>query len=158
MRTRRQVILHLIEFERFSLNICYVEGYYFHNRGFSVFVGNVRGNTFSRNHTTLDPDEEQFWKFSWHEMAVYDLSAIIDYILTKTKQDKIIYVGHSQGSTILLALLSERPEYNQKISSAHLMATTAIIRHYNPILNLILPNLDDIQVCLIFPFFCVNTI
>lgn len=72
-------------------------GYYFYNRGFDIWLANVRGNTFSRNHTTLDPDGAEFWKFSWHEIGIHDLPAIIDYILAQTKQDKLYYIGHSQG-------------------------------------------------------------
>lgn len=33
-------------------------------------------------------------------MAKYDLPATIDFILKKTGQDKLHYVGHSQGTTI----------------------------------------------------------
>lgn len=37
---------------------------------------------------------------SFDEMAKYDLPATIDFILKKTGQDKLHYVGHSQGTTI----------------------------------------------------------
>lgn len=33
-------------------------------------------------------------------MAKYDLPATIDFIVQKTGQEKIHYVGHSQGTTI----------------------------------------------------------
>lgn len=33
-------------------------------------------------------------------MAKYDLPATIDFILKKTGQEKLHYVGHSQGTTI----------------------------------------------------------
>lgn len=83
-----------------------------------IRMGNARGNTLSRNHTTLNPNEVDFWKFSWHEMGVYDLPALIDFILARTGQEQLIYAGHSQGGTSLFVLLSERREYNKKISSA----------------------------------------
>lgn len=121
-------------------------GYFFNQRGFDVWIGNARGNVFSRNHTTLDPEKREFWQFSWHEVGVYDLAAMVDYILKKTKLDKLIYVGHSQGATSILVLLSERPEYNEKFSSVHVMGTSAIMQHFNPGIGLILSSLDNIQV------------
>lgn len=38
--------------------------------------------------------------FSFHEMAMEDLPAIIYFILAKTRQKQLFYVGYSQGSTI----------------------------------------------------------
>lgn len=68
-------------------------------------MGNARGNTFSRNHTIVNPDDVKFWKFSWHEIGIYDLPAMIDYILNRTHQQQLIYTGYSQGGTAMLVLL-----------------------------------------------------
>lgn len=62
---------------------------------------------------------------------------------------------HLLGTSILV-LLSERPEYNKKIVSAHLMAPSAFIKHYNPILNLVLANLENIKVFFKIQFFFVR--
>ena len=37
---------------------------------------------------------------SFHEMAMYDLPAMINFVLRKTGQKQIYYVGYSQGATI----------------------------------------------------------
>lgn len=37
---------------------------------------------------------------SFHEMAMYDLPAAIDFVLQKTGQKQLHYVGYSQGCTI----------------------------------------------------------
>lgn len=41
-----------------------------------------------------------FLDYSYDEMANYDLSASINFVLNKTGQDQVYYVGHSQGTTI----------------------------------------------------------
>ena len=69
--------------------------------GYDVWLGNSRGNTYSRSHVSLDPDhnEKKFWDFSWYEMGAYDLPAVIDEIQTQTGGQKVAYIGHSQGTT-----------------------------------------------------------
>lgn len=58
-------------------------------------------------------------------MGYYDLPSIIDYVLNETCSSNIHYIAHSQGTTSFLVLMSSRPEYNQKIMQAHLMAPPA---------------------------------
>lgn len=48
-------------------------------------------------------------------MAEFDLPAMIDYVLKETGQKKLFYIGHSQGTSAAFALLSESPEYNEKV-------------------------------------------
>lgn len=59
---------------------------------------------------------------SWHEIGIYDLPAMMDYVLKKTNANKLHYIGHSQGWTTIMALLSTKPEWNSKIMSAHGLA------------------------------------
>lgn len=48
-------------------------------------------------------------------MSVKDLPAFIDYIINYTGHKKLNYIGHSQGTTMFFVLMSELPEYNEKI-------------------------------------------
>ena len=41
--------------------------------GYDVWLGNQRGNKYSRQHKYLNPDvDEAYWKFSWTEMGDLD--------------------------------------------------------------------------------------
>lgn len=97
--------------------------------GYDVWLGNFRGNTYSRRHATISPESPSFWQFSWHEMGVKDLPEMIDYVLQQTSQRQLDYIGHSQGTTTFLVMTSTKPEYNIKIRSAHLMAPLAFMSH-----------------------------
>lgn len=85
--------------------------------GYDVWMGNARGNTWSRKHRDYDPNKflSKFWDFSWHEIGIYDLPAMIDHITETTKTERIFYVAHSQGATAFYVMTSEKPEYNDKI-------------------------------------------
>lgn len=56
------------------------------NAGYDVWLGNGRGSTYARAHTTLKTSDNAFWDFSWHEMGLEDLPALVDYIY-KVKGD-----------------------------------------------------------------------
>ncbi|GFT46195.1 gastric triacylglycerol lipase [Nephila pilipes] len=84
--------------------------------GYDVWLGNIRGNTYSRRHVKYSPNSKEFWEFSFDEMAKYDLPAMIDLALNISGQTQLYYIGHSQGTTAAFALLSESPEYNKKVS------------------------------------------
>ncbi|XP_043525855.1 lipase 1-like isoform X2 [Frieseomelitta varia] len=85
------------------------------NAGYDVWLGNNRGNTYSRNHILMLPQSRHFWNFSYHELGIYDVPATIDYILDQTNYEQLFYIGHSQGTTQFWVAMSQRPDYNAKI-------------------------------------------
>uniref|UniRef100_A0A182PJJ9 Lipase n=1 Tax=Anopheles epiroticus TaxID=199890 RepID=A0A182PJJ9_9DIPT len=97
--------------------------------GYDVWLGNVRGNTFSKEHTKLDTKSREYWRFSFHEIGLYDLPAMVDYIRANTSSEVLHYVSHSQGGAVFLIMASLRPAYNRKFASVHLMAPAALIHH-----------------------------
>ncbi|KAJ8953102.1 hypothetical protein NQ318_013446 [Aromia moschata] len=110
------------------------------DEGYDVWIGNARGNSLSRNHTSLDPelDKAQFWKFDWHEIGTTDIPAMIDYVLEQTGVEGIYYAGHSQGTTSFYVMTSMRPEYNDKIITQVSLAPIAFMNHMtSPLLKLI---------------------
>jgi pimeloyl-ACP methyl ester carboxylesterase len=84
--------------------------------GFDVWMGNNRGTQFSRTHAKLDEKHPDFWKFSWHEMGVYDFPAMIQYVIHYTQVSSLSYVGHSQGTTQAFVALSTHPELQKYVN------------------------------------------
>ncbi|KAI8435541.1 hypothetical protein MSG28_003837 [Choristoneura fumiferana] len=91
--------------------------------GYDVWMPNIRGNKYSREHSWLKTDSKSYWNFSWHDVALYDVPAVIDYIMNvKADGNKITYIGHSMGTTILFAMLTLRPEYNNILKAGFALA------------------------------------
>lgn len=99
------------------------------DEGYDVWLGNARGNIYSKNHTRFKTTTEKFWSFSWHEIGVYDLSAMIDFVLEKTGETSLHYVGHSQGTTVFFVLMSMLPQYNIKIRTAHMLSPVVFMEN-----------------------------
>ena len=64
---------------------------------YDVWLMNVRGNHYSREHLWYDPDtDKEFWNFSFQEFAEGDLKACIDYILQQRNDFKrVTLMGYS---------------------------------------------------------------
>ncbi|KAG6444048.1 lipase 3 [Manduca sexta] len=117
------------------------------DHGYDVWMGNARGNTYSRRHISMKPTSSSFWKFSWHEIGYYDLPAMIDYVLRETGVAKVQYIGFSQGTTAFWVMTSSRPEYNDKISAMHALAPVAYIPNIkSPLIKAIGPFTNSLEV------------
>ncbi|KAJ8952292.1 hypothetical protein NQ318_007460 [Aromia moschata] len=58
--------------------------YFLCNLGYDVWVINLRGTEYSRQHTSLSTSNIRYWYYSIHELGIYD---------------KAIYIGYSMGTT-----------------------------------------------------------
>ena len=69
--------------------------------GYDVWLGNNRGNKYSRENTKIDPDTDKaaFFDYDFEQLGDYDLPAQIDYVRAATGREKLTYVGHSQGTS-----------------------------------------------------------
>jgi pimeloyl-ACP methyl ester carboxylesterase len=93
-------------------------GFYLVHQGFDVWVGNNRGNKYSRrviSEIAQTLTNEKFFDFSFQEMGIYDQVACYKYILGlygpthrfTDKKRKITYLGLSQGTAQMFAGLLE---------------------------------------------------
>ncbi|XP_067204979.1 gastric triacylglycerol lipase-like [Linepithema humile] len=85
-------------------------GFILADQGYDVWLGNSRGNTYSRAHIFLSPSDSKFWDFSFDEMGIYDLPATILHIMSVTSQPLHTYVGYSMSTTSFYVMAIKRPE------------------------------------------------
>ncbi|XP_069316870.1 lipase member J isoform X1 [Eulemur rufifrons] len=104
-------------------------GFILADAGYDVWMGNSRGNTWSRKHLYLKTNSKEFWAFSFDEMAKYDLPALIDFIVKQTGQEEMFYVGHSQGTTIGFITFSTIPKIAERIKIFFALAPVFSVKY-----------------------------
>ena len=62
-------------------------------------------------------------------MAKYDLPAMLEYVLNRTKQSQLVYVGHSQGTLVAFAEFSRNPALAKKVKLFVALAPVSTIGH-----------------------------
>ncbi|KAF3651116.1 Triacylglycerol lipase 2 [Capsicum annuum] len=105
------------------------------DNGFDVWISNIRGTRYSRRHVSLDPNSADYWNWTWDDLVVHDLPALIDLVFKQTGQ-KIHYIGHSMGTLIALASFSEGKQID-KIKSAALLSPVAYLSHMTTALGVV---------------------
>ena len=83
---------------------------------------------------------------SLHEMAVYDVPAVIDYILEVTQQSSLYYIGFSWGNTMYYMTMSLKPEYNSKVRLMVSIGPSAYQHDFPNKLDLVAPIIQGISV------------
>jgi len=84
-------------------------------QGYDVWLGNNRGNKYSKKCLHYAPTEIPFWNFSMDQFAFHDIPDSINYILSTTHQPSLSYIGFSQGTAQAFASLSTHPTLNSKL-------------------------------------------
>ncbi|XP_060193382.1 triacylglycerol lipase 2-like [Lycium barbarum] len=103
--------------------------------GFDVWIANTRGTRYSQRHVNLDPNNPDYWNWSWDDLVVHDLPTVINLVYKQTGQ-KTHYVGHSLGTLVALASFSEGRQ-TDKIKSAALLSPIAYLSHMTTALGVV---------------------
>lgn len=85
-------------------------------RGYDVWLGNNRGNKYSKKSIKTSPQSLDFWNFSIDEFAFHDIPDTIAYILDSTSQPSLSYIGFSQGTAQSFASLAVHPKLNDQVN------------------------------------------
>ncbi|GFY89558.1 lipase 1 [Actinidia rufa] len=123
-------------------------GYILADHGFDVWAGSVRGTFWSHGHTCLSEKDKDFWNWSWEELALYDLTAMLHYVHV-VSHSKVFVVGHSQGTIMSLAAFTE-PDIVKMVQGAALLCPITYLEHVSAplVLRLVSMHLDQLVLAL----------
>ncbi|KZS16640.1 putative Lipase 3 [Daphnia magna] len=100
------------------------------DKSYDVWLGNFRGNRYSRRHVKFDPKQTDFWRFSWDEIGTFDIPVVINYILSVTGLPTLSYIGHSLGCGVFFIAMAKHPELNAKIDTMVALAPLSSFAHF----------------------------
>ena len=93
--------------------------------GFDVWLGNNRGNKYSKKSAKYASNLQEFWNnLASDEFARHDIPDSISYILSITEARSIGCISFSQGSAQGFAALSANPQLDQKVNVFIALAPT----------------------------------
>ncbi|KAH9393945.1 Alpha/beta-hydrolase lipase region [Tyrophagus putrescentiae] len=101
--------------------------------GYDLWLPNARGNGISDEHLNMSTWNTKFWEFSYEHIGLHDIPAVLDFVLTETRQKTVGWVGYSQGGQSLLALLALKPEYADKVHPFIGLAATSYMGNANSV-------------------------
>jgi lysosomal acid lipase/cholesteryl ester hydrolase len=86
------------------------------DEGYDVWLGNIRGTTYSNKHKSLNVNMSEYWNFNLDTMAQKDIPSQLKLVANETgKAGHIFYIGYSMGATVAFMYASEYPEESQKL-------------------------------------------
>lgn len=88
-----------------------------HDAGYDVWLGNNRGNSFNElwSDGSTAHKSHRYWDFTYDDMAKFDLPAMIAEVVSVSGQQKLAYVGHSQG-TLQFLIAGSSPKLKESVA------------------------------------------
>uniref|UniRef100_T1JVP3 Lipase n=1 Tax=Tetranychus urticae TaxID=32264 RepID=T1JVP3_TETUR len=107
-------------------------GFLLANLGYDVWIINVRGTSYSTNHTHLDPEgnNPEFWDYSFYEIGIYDVTATVEHIKNETGFEKIIVIAFSQGTLQMITQMSLMPWFQDNYDIVILATPGGFVGEY----------------------------
>ncbi|XP_063921265.1 lipase member K-like [Zophobas morio] len=106
--------------------------FYFVDKGYQVWLGNVRGSAYSRKHKNLTTRDPQFWTYNLDSIVEYDLPALISFVYNKSGH-KVHYGGDSFGTTVGVMLAASNKEVSSMLQSVVLLGPAVYIHNLQPL-------------------------
>lgn len=116
------------------------------DQGYDVWIGNFRGNIYSRAHVSLSPSDIRFWNFSFHELGIYDLPTMISYITNMRSQALHTYIGHSMGNTAFYIMAAEKPQITRMVRKVISLAPATFMGHVKTPIRYLAPFANDFKI------------
>ena len=85
--------------------------------GYDVWLGNARGNTYSRHHINMSTNDKKYWDFSFHEMAIYDIPAEIDFIYSHRMSKMITKRKNSIQKSLVIKSMEGRELISRELTT-----------------------------------------
>ncbi|KAK6501803.1 hypothetical protein TWF481_009627 [Arthrobotrys musiformis] len=91
--------------------------FYLCKSGYDIWLGNNRCY-YKPEHMALKSSDPRMWCWNIRQMGIFDLSAFVDHILSRTGFPKLALVAHSQGTTQSFVAMAkdQHPTLGSKIS------------------------------------------
>ena len=104
----------------------------FIDKGYDVWIVNLRGNLFSWSHRDPKISPKEFFDYNFHIHGEVDIPTVYENILKITKEDKITLVGNSLGGLFSIHTLTNETttDYINKHTERVLLVAPAIFLGY----------------------------
>ena len=92
--------------------------------------------------------------YRFDEHAQIDLPAMLDYVMKVTGQDKLFYVGHSQGTVMGFAGFTSNQSLAQHITAFFALAPVSTVKYIKGLFAFIAEKIDVNRIILVFHLLC----